>query len=159
MEKNELLSFVAPCSLLCFTCGGYCKGIMKQLSEDFLRQTDGVYEFYEQNAASKECLKQFANFRRMLQQFAQANCEGCRTGNHNGCSIKDCFINECVISHQVDFCGECKEFPCTKTADIFEENILKQWLDGNKKIGKIGAFQYFENQKQLSHYRSYLREE
>ena len=160
MDKNELLKHVAPCSLLCYTCGGYKDGVMSQLSKDLLHYTDGVYEFYARHLPSDEqaTLERFQTFREILQQRRDVNCEGCRSGKHNGCSIKGCFINECVLEQGVDFCGECSKFPCKKANDLFEGEIYHQWLEGNKQIKKIGVRKFYEIKKKQSHYAAYIKE-
>lgn len=136
MEKNELLKHMAPCSLLCYTCNAYKDGIICQRSKDLLNYTDGVYEFNRKHFSTGDqtYLKQFESFRTILKQCCNAQCEGCRGGDHNGCSIKDCYINECVQDHHVDFCGECSCFPCSNVKELLEEEVYLQWLEGNNQI-------------------------
>ena len=157
MDENELLKHVAPCSLLCYTCGRYKDGIMSRLSKDLLHYTEGVYEFFDQHLPSDEqkSLERFKTFREILRERRDASCEGCRSGQHNGCSIKGCFINECVLEQGVDFCGECSNFPCGRINGLFEEEVYLQWLDGNKQIKEIGALNFYEIRKSESHYSAY----
>ena len=158
MKKEELLKHMAPCSLLCYTCIAYKEGIICQRSKELLHYTDGVYEFNKKHFSTGDqtYLQQFESFRTILKQNCNAQCDGCRGGLHNGCSIKGCYINECVKENHVDFCGECSYFPCGKVKELFEEEVYLQWLEGNNQIKKIGAQQYYEIKKTQSHYRSYI---
>lgn len=55
--------------------------------------------------------------------YSEADCQGCRSKKHNRCSIEGCFLLECTKSHNVDFCGECEDFPCQKVHKLFEEKV------------------------------------
>ena len=89
--------------------------------------------------------------------MGEAGCGGCRNGEHNGCSIRGCFLLECVKEHEVDFCGECPEFPCDKVHSIFEEEVYLQWLEGGKRIREAGAEQFWEERRHVPHYAGYKK--
>ena len=87
--------------------------------------------------------------------YSEADCHGCRSKNHNGCSIEGCFLLECTKSHNVDFCGECEEFPCQKVHKLFEETVYKQWLEGNQQIRDYGIEYFWDKNSENPHYRPY----
>lgn len=155
MDRNILLEKIAPCSLMCHTCGAYEKGVICTLSNDLLEYMYGVYEYYEEHCPS--ALTRFQIFQEELGKYGRGKCQGCRGGEHHGCSIKDCFIYECVKQHDADFCGECTEFPCSKTKKIFEQEIYGQWLKGNGEIKAFGINAFWEKNKDKPHYEHYIK--
>ena len=64
--------------------------------------------------------------------YLNDECEGC----YNGGAGK-CFTFNCVVNKDINFCGECKDFPCDDIIDGEKATILdKSWLKwkkGNKK--------------------------
>ena len=125
MNKNDILQKVAPCSLMCHTCSGYNNGVICESSKTLLKYLDGMKEFYEKHMP--DAVQSYSTFDEILNIYSAAPCSGCRSTGHNGCSIKGCFLLECTKSHGVDFCGECNEFPCERTTELFEEEVDKQW--------------------------------
>ncbi|MGN1249013.1 MAG: DUF3795 domain-containing protein [Candidatus Spyradocola sp.] len=79
MDKAGLLARIAPCSLLCHTCGAYADSVMAELSRELLHYTQGVA----------------------------------------GCGLRDC-----TRAHDVDFCGQCAEFPCEKPFGSEQEQVV-----------------------------------
>ncbi|ODM09898.1 hypothetical protein BLA28_17130 [Eisenbergiella tayi] len=159
MERKELLENIAPCSLMCYTCGGYEKGAICKLAGELSGYLEGMYEFYEKHSGpgQKAYLERFQIFQEELTRMGEAGCGGCRNGEHNGCSIRGCFLLECVKENEVDFCGECPEFPCDKVHSIFEEEVYLQWLEGGKRIREAGAEQFWEERRHVPHYAGYKK--
>lgn len=153
MEKNEILNKVAPCSLMCHTCSAYKNGVICESSKTLLKYLDGIKEFYEKHIP--DAVKDYNAFERVLGMYSAAPCLGCRSTKHHKCSIKGCFLLECTKKHGVDFCGECKEFPCKKTRELFEEEVYRQWLNGNQQIHDKGIEFFWENNSKNPHYRPY----
>lgn len=155
MEKKEILEKVAPCSLICCTCSGYEKGIICESAKNLLHYLKGIKEFYEKHMPG--VVKDYTNFEGILTMYSSAPCRGCRSGEHNGCSIGGCFILECSKEHGVDFCGECDEFPCKKVSDLFEEEVYKQWLNGNQQIKDNGIECFVLKNCDRPHYEIYKK--
>lgn len=144
---------VAPCSLMCYTCSAYEHGVICESAKKLLQYMEGVCEFNE-----KHCPDEVENhkiFIKELEKYSSGMCSGCRNKEHNICSIQGCFINECTKEHKINFCGECLEFPCSKTKAIFEDEVYNQWLEGNKKIKAVGIEAFFKQNSGKSHYRAY----
>jgi hypothetical protein len=57
----------------------------------------------------------------------------------------------CHKKKGVDFCFQCKEFPCNKTN--FSEPSRKRWIQRMKKMKKVGVETYCEETKMLPRYR------
>ena len=87
--------------------------------------------------------------------YSEADCQGCRSKKHNRCSIEGCFLLECTKSHNVDFCGECEDFPCQKVHKLFEETVYNQWLEGNQQIRDYGIEYFWKKNSENPHYRPY----
>lgn len=155
MNRAGLLEQIAPCSLLCHTCTAYENGVICESAKRLLAYMDGVKEFYEKHNPSQ--LESHAEFIKSLENYSAGVCSGCRSREHNRCSIKDCFILECTKEHHVDFCGECTEFPCGKPMALFEDEVYEQWLSGNLEILKNGIEKFWEKNSRKSHYQAYGR--
>ena len=114
---------------------------------------EGVYEFYEKHSPNE--LERFKIFQEELGKYNKGNCSGCRSREHHGCSIKDCFILDCTKERHIDYCGECAEFPCNKTQKIFEEEVYQQWLKGNLEIKSLGIEGFWIKNCEKPHYKAY----
>lgn len=155
MKRSELLERVAPCSLMCHTCSGYHNGIICESSKTLLKYLEGIKEFYEKHIP--DAVESYNNFEGVLRMYSDAPCSGCRSTKHNKCSIEGCFLPECTKNHSVDFCGECKEFPCQKVHKLFEEVVYRQWLVGNQQIRDYGIEYFWEKNFENPHYKPYKR--
>lgn len=155
MKKNEILEKVAPCSLMCHTCSGYQHGVICESAKTLLNYLDGIKEFYDKHLP--DAVESYNSFEKVLRIYSDASCLGCRSKEHNKCSIEGCFLLECVEKHNVDFCGECDEFPCKKTMELFEEEVYMQWLEGNQQIHDHGIDYFWENNFENPHYRPYKK--
>lgn len=157
MDKSEILRNVAPCSLMCHTCSGCHNGIICESAKTLLKYLEGIKEFYGKHMP--DAVENYSNFEGILHIYSSASCMGCRSIEHNGCSIEGCFLLECTKNHNVDFCGECNEFPCAKTQGLFEEEVYTQWLEGNQQIRDFGIECFWENnlKNPQPHYKAYKK--
>jgi len=157
MNKEELLNKVAPCSLMCHTCSGYCDGKIKTLAAELLHYQSGLEEFLCLHAGDAMG-KRFRSYEDMLRFSAGAACPGCRQGGKKGSCIEGCMISTCTKAHDVDFCGQCAEFPCNKLDKVFEPQVLRQWVEGSAFIRDHGIEAFWEEYHRKSHYRAYKEE-
>lgn len=159
MEVEEkILKAVAPCSMFCSTCTGCKYGDISLHANELVRLLEGHEEFLDKNLKSqyRDRLDEFRIFMKRLKKFANPKCGGCRNGGASGCSIKGCIIPDCVKVHNINFCGECSEFPCDKVKESgFKETTIKKWLDGSNKIKELGAYKYYQENKDVPHYINY----
>ncbi len=153
MEKRDILKKIAPCSLMCHTCSGYNDGVIYESAKTLLKYLEGMKEFYRKHMP--DAVESYNTFEEVLRMYSDAPCSGCRSTEHNGCSIEGCFLLECTKNHDVNFCGDCDEFPCKKTLKLFEQEVYKQWLEGNQQIRDYGIEVFWENNSKKPHYESY----
>lgn len=103
MLTSEDLNLVAPCGIYCGDCEVYKA-----------KDNPVLMEYLISRGFKKEILP----------------CHGCRPNNGKCVVIADtCETYTCVSSHNVEFCFECNEFPCSKLnpsadrANILPHNI------------------------------------
>ena len=149
---------MAPCSLLCYTCPGFDRGIICKLSTELHNYFEGLYEFNVKYAPEeyKSRAESFREFREILFRFTEPKCNGCRHNPNPESCIPGCFILDCTKKHSADFCGECSEFPCGKVDAIFNPDVYKRWIKGNNRIREVGIEQFFQEEKDKSHYIDFV---
>lgn len=147
MEREELLKKVAPCGLVCYTCTMAKSGIVRERSLALLKLLENFDAMAEQISEIEPRLKNYPDFKELLEMFSQENCEGCRGGD---CMYPGCVIQPCTETHGVDFCFECTEFPCRLVN--FDRGLKYKWLTANRRMKQIGAEAYFEENRDRSHY-------
>lgn len=157
MKREELRDQIEPCSLLCYTCSAYEKGVIRTLSKELLHYPQGLAEFYQRHLPKEEqdYAQRFLQVRAELSRYTTPKCKGCRKGGRDGCGISNGLIPACAKAHWVDDCGECEAFPCEKTKELFEREVYEQWRRGNEWIREWGIEKYWEYCSNQSHYRAY----
>lgn len=156
---DKILKVVAPCSMFCSTCTGCQYGKISYHAIELLKLLEGHEEFLDKNLGEeyRHKLDEYKLFSMKLKKFAYPKCGGCRDERSTNCCIEGCIIPECVKEHEVNFCGECFEFPCNKVNDsIYSELTIKKWLNGNQLIRDKGIYAYYEETKKIPHYREYI---
>ena len=161
MEREALLQYVAPCSLLCYTCSGYKNGGISKCANQLCQYFEGYYDFIDAviPEENRGWLQEFQTFYDRLVRYADRPCLGCRSDVKSGC-IEGCVVPECIREKGIDFCAECPEFPCEKGKRFFagiNNMIGKDWENGNRRIIEVGIERYFEEKKDASHYKSYKK--
>ena len=62
--------------------------------------------------------------------YIKGGCRGCEEEHTTG----DCFTRDCVKEKKLNFCGECKNFPCDTIMTKPHSTVLdKDWLAWKKK--------------------------
>lgn len=163
ISTEDLLTFVAPCSLICYTCPACKDGAISQCSAKLCTYYEGYYDFNDANipVEYRGWLDDFKKFYTMLEHDTHSSCPTCRKypENSRGC-IENCVVRDCYKKKNVDYCAECPDFPCNKAKDFFvqvNDKIAGDWIRGNERIKEIGIRQYFEEKKDVSHYISYKK--
>ena len=147
MTTDEILRNIMPCGCVCYTCTGCANGVVALHAKELLRYLDGIEGFIA-NHPDHEIV---ANALRALRFWAAQKCRGCRVDGLNQCTYQNCKVCDCAKAHDVDFCYMCVEYPCEKI------NGIDKWREANDYMLEHGAEMYFEQEKQLSHYRSYKK--
>lgn len=112
---------IIPDKNLVSVCGLFCKGC-------------GVYISTQEN--NQENLQRLAA--RMNIPVEEMPCNGCRTEVRTA-FCKNCHMIKCAKEKGVDFCGECKDYPCAEIKDFQSKmpHRVELWksLDRIKEIG------------------------
>ena len=67
--------------------------------------------------------------------YIKGGCRGCAEEHTTG----DCFTRDCVKEKKLNFCGECKNFPCDTIMTKPHSTVLdKDWLTWKKKSERNG---------------------
>lgn len=163
MERAQLLHYVAPCSLLCYTCPALKDGAVSECAAKLCRYFEGYYDFNDANMPEqyRSWLPQFEDFYKRLEGYTQSKCPGCRNtpSASVGC-IDGCVVPKCISQRGIDFCAECSDFPCHNAKDFFgaiNSVIAQDWESGNKRIKEVGIEAYFNEKKDRSHYINYKK--
>ena len=62
--------------------------------------------------------------------YIKGGCSGCEDEHEAG----DCFTRDCVNEKKLNFCGECKNFPCDTIMTQPHATVLdKDWLRWKKE--------------------------
>lgn len=139
MTYDEILDHVAPCGLNCRKCFACKAGEIAEHSHE-LKRLLGNFDIYaERFSAFIPEFGDYPFFKRMLHHFVEADCQGCRNGT---CKYPNCGVVACYKDKDVDFCFQCRDFPCDRTN--FDPHLEKRWLKMNERMKEIGVEAYFE---------------
>lgn len=68
--------------------------------------------------------------------YIKKECRGCLDEHAEG----DCFSRDCVMRKELQFCGECREFPCETIMTQQHCTVLdKDWLLWKKNSNTIDS--------------------
>jgi hypothetical protein len=148
MNDKEALNHLAPCGLSCSKCFAFRKGDIGKHSRA-LKDLLGNFDVYaERFSAFLPQFEDYPGFKRLLTYLSSPDCEGCRKDT---CKWPDCGVQACYKEKGVDFCFECREFPCDRTN--FDEHLRKRWIRMQERLREIGPAAYYEETKDQSRYR------
>ena len=113
MKKETNL--ISVCGLNCWECEIYLASNNHEIAERLVKRFDGIWDDVK---------------------TSDFQCSTCR-GDRSECWTEECWIRECCIENKkLDFCFECKEFPCNK---------LIEWSKKSEKYAN--ALQTLKNMK------------
>lgn len=149
VDNNNLLRLIAPCGRLCYTCDAMKDGVINQAAKKLLYVLCSYDSFLQSAPDSRPISGKYSAFKEVLEYLADVKCNGCREDH---CMNKNCIVPECTKNQNIQFCYECKGFPCDKTG--FPDDLREKWIRKNKKIKAIVIEKYFDEEKNLPHYAS-----
>lgn len=160
IDRAEMIDAVAPCAFCCFTCAAKKNGVIEESSKKLNHYLEGYYEFNKKVLPFRyrNYSKKIKELVTQLEKFSDRPCNGCRNGADERCCIPDCFIEKCTREHNVDFCGECDEFPCKRALDFFVGENLKEWKSNNEKIRNSSPEDFYRYAVSKSHYLHFKSE-
>jgi hypothetical protein len=119
-EKQADKNLVSVCGLFCKGCGVY-------------------YSTQENDEVRLKFIAEKLNI-----PFEEIRCQGCRSETRTA-YCKDCFIIQCAGEKGIDFCGECKDYPCTELKE-FQSKIphrVELWKS-QERVKEIGWEKWYE---------------
>lgn len=163
MDHKELLHYIAPCSLFCYTCPALKGGAIAKCAAKLNHYFEGCYVFNDKNTPKEHnaWLKDQKTFEDTLRHYANGSCPGCRENPVDTGCVPDCVVPACVKAKGIDFCSECPDFPCQRAKDFFRsvnDTIGPDWEEGSRRLQQIGAQAYFEERKDVPHYHSSIKQ-
>lgn len=138
---------LAPCGVDCSRCASFSKGDIVQLSSQLKENLINFENLAENMKDFMPIFKYYKEFSAILDHFSKGKCPGCRYTDKPECQ---CSINTCSKKNKINFCFECKKYPCNPTT--FNESIKKKWKENNDKMNSIGVDNFFLKQKAKSRY-------
>jgi hypothetical protein len=148
--QSDLINKFGPCGLLCEKCYAFNNGKIKYHAEQLKNQL-GDFENYAnrfETLLDEPVFSKYPDFKAFLRLLSSNNCQGCRKQQchlYKACKVKDCYK-----SKGVDYCYQCKDFPCNNTG--FDENLMQRWLNINNTIRKVGLDTYYNEVKDKPRY-------
>jgi hypothetical protein len=152
MENNDevIKQNLGPCGLHCGKCFAFAAGEIHNLSEQLemlLGKFDPYAERFE-DMLEAPIFSKYPDFKMFLHYLSTVNCGGCRKEK---CKLfKNCQVRSCSEKEAVDFCFECKKFPCENTG--FDEDLRKRYVIINNRMKEIGVEKYYDEVKNKSRY-------
>lgn len=141
---------LAPCGLHCGKSFAFIDGDIRNYSNR-LKQSLGNFDVYATRFVEllhEPVFKKYPEFKDVLQHLTTADCHGCRAEK---CKLfTNCKVRACSEEKNVDFCFQCKEFPCSYTG--FDEHLYQRHVEINKRLKEIGVEAYYQEVKDLSRY-------
>lgn len=148
--ESELPNKFGPCGLLCEKCFAYNKGSIRFHAE-MLRNDLGAFDNYAKRFVTlldEPAFSKYPEFKEFLYLISTVNCNGCRKQE---CHIfVGCKVKECYKAQKVDFCFQCKDFPCDNTG--FDVDLKERWIRINNKIRESGLEKYYSEVKDKPRY-------
>lgn len=150
MEYQQIKDRLAPCGLHCGKCFAFRDGDIANTSKQ-LKTMLGEFDIYAKrfvDLLNEPIFEKYPEFRKMLDYFSTGGCSGCR--NENCKLFKDCKVRACSEQKRVDFCFQCKDFPCGNTG--FDQHLNERSVKINKQMKQTGVENYYDQIKDLPRY-------
>lgn len=150
MTTSKIRETIAPCGLNCAKCFAHMDGDIRNLSSQLKEKLGnfGIYAKRFETLLGEPVFKKYPDFAQMLDFFASKQCRGCR---HEQCKLfTGCGVRACHQEKQIDFCFQCKDFPCDNTG--FDAHLHARWVKLNEHIRAVGIEQFYEETKDKPRY-------
>jgi hypothetical protein len=144
------LDYLAPCGVDCSRCADYADGEIRELSAR-LQQCLGNYgRLARLKAATKPEFAGWSQFEVLLDHFARASCGGCRAKD-NQCPFT-CKVATCHKENKVDYCFQCKRFPCDGGDPRTVTPLGERWKQNNERMRDLGVTAFYMEQANFPRY-------
>ena len=149
MDYQEVLKHLAPCGLDCGRCADYENSEIKHLSSKLLPLLGNYGRVARIKEGTKPVFQSYAQFEEILSSFTKGICGGCRSENVQ-CPIT-CAAKTCYKEQGVDFCFQCKQYPCEQQFSS-SGGMRKGWIERNNRMKEIGVVAFYEEQNKAPRY-------
>ncbi len=140
MDYEDIFAILAPCGLDCSTCLARAEGAISAHAKALSELLGPNFTTYAERFRHMEpVFERYAHFKEFLDFLSKGACPGCRAG---GCLFKGCRVTRCVKEKNVDFCFQCREFPCSRTG--FPPQLEAVWRRNNDIMRAQGVEAFFE---------------
>jgi len=151
MNYNQILNVLGPCGISCEKCFAFSEGEIVTHSKK-LKELLGNFDIYAQRFSTiidEPKFLKYPDFIELLDYFSKENCKGCRQEScqlYRGCNVRNCHKKK-----GVDFCFQCKDFPCDRTG--FDEHLRRRWIGINQRMNEVGVEKYYQETKDIPRYQ------
>ncbi|MBK9359405.1 MAG: DUF3795 domain-containing protein [Bacteroidales bacterium] len=122
--KNTMIPEIAS------VCGLYCGAC-------------GIYLATQSNDTEK--LSRYATM--LGQPLSETRCDGCRSGCKTA-YCNNCYMMKCSREKNLNFCGECNEYPCEELKNFQQQMPHRAELwKAQSRIAEIGAVEWTAEMK------------
>ncbi len=135
---QDVVARLAPCGLDCERCVMSAGGRVKNLASGLQEALAGFEKMAPRVADRLPALRGYDQFMDVLELLTQAQCTGCRSGAPQ---LPFCAARVCFREQGVDFCFQCKEYPCERNE--FPENVARRWRSNNDRMREAGVEEFY----------------
>jgi hypothetical protein len=147
MKYGEIVRRLAPCGLDCSRCVDYEDGEIRRLALRLLELLGNYERLALMKADFDSAFKHYSEFRTLLTRFSEASCGGCRSDHAR--SPVQCSVRACYREEGVDFCFQCKTYPCEKGLSGLSG---ERWKKMNDRMQELGVEAYYDEQAKKPRY-------
>lgn len=89
--------------------------------------------------------------RRLQRPTTELECHGCRTDKRSFFCRENCKMASCAAEKGIDFCGECREYPCSELKDFQSQmpHRIELWKN-HERIKEVGYEKWYR--EMIEHY-------
>ena len=147
MNYEKTIAEFSPCGKDCSRCVSYKDGEVVRLSTALKAALTNFEHKAKQQRDFNPLFNSYSDFITLLDYFSNGQCEGCR---YTATPSPGCSIRACHKEQQVNFCAECKQFPCSP--QMYTPRLIEEWLSNNKRIQENGISSFYEEEKAKPRY-------
>lgn len=150
MDYEFIKSRLAPCGLHCGKCFAFADGDIVDLSNR-LKESLGNFDVYAERFVTllnEPVFSKYGDFKTLLNHLSTPKCKGCR--KEKCILFQSCKVRECSEEKNVDFCFQCKDFPCENTG--FDKHLHRRSVNINLRMKEIGVEAYYNEIKNKPRY-------
>jgi len=147
VEYAEVVRRLAPCGLDCSRCLDHEGGEIRRLATRLIDLLGDYERVALLKADAEPAFRRYPEFRALLAKIAEGPCGGCRSGRLH--SPVACAVRACSGEKGVDFCFQCRDFPCGTGLSV---PLGERWKTRNERMREICVEAFYEEQSARPRY-------